>query len=261
MNAENLNLIEPSVDNFLNIIVSEEELPYEIWLKPLLDWRDILVKSNREIKTIKRENKNGFPDFKEELIKELQQYLENLREESSELYNLDDDEIYEKYMYSIESRVYNYPSLTSNEILIIVYATLYRFLGKIKNEDFSEFYEFFELKDKIESSDDHMFLAWFYFFKLDNHKKSVSDEIASKLNLNETSFYVIWRKVINLYNKMIEIPFPRPASLEPRPLRTKELIEKAIIEYSNQEENKNALEKAKDFLAIINENYFENKTL
>lgn len=142
MQNPNLASIEVVKDTITDFATNAETFSYEAWFPELQKWNTTLQLACRELKGYFPYANNEFNLLRKELKKEILQLQDEIKLNcSTVLQILDDKEIIEGVYQEIIMEIDSLNDLNGEDLLIILYATLEKFLERVEINDYSEFYE------------------------------------------------------------------------------------------------------------------------
>lgn len=137
----NIAAITDEVTDLLNVCLKKENLTSKEWLPLLKKLRDTLQYSCRELDSYLPFNGDDYLQLKDLLVRRLLQNLNDVKDSTGIFQALESDEALLDRFDWLEDAIDDKQPLTRDDLYVVLYVLLSRFIERIQQNDFTEYYE------------------------------------------------------------------------------------------------------------------------
>lgn len=152
----NIAAITDEVTDLLNVCLKKENLTSKEWLPLLKRLRDTLQFSCRELDSYLPFNGDDYLQLKDLLVKRLLQNLNDVKDSTGIFQALEsDDALLDRFDW-LEDAIDDKQPLTRDDLYVVLYVLLNRFIERIQQDDFTEYYELSSLMGEVREDENVM---------------------------------------------------------------------------------------------------------
>lgn len=143
----NVAAISSSIHEVLNLCLVKEEHSYNNWMPPLKKLRDTLQLSCEELDAHIPFRDEDYKAIKKLLTERFVQHRRDVRESTNQIESLEDaGGLIDRFDW-LEDYIHDKKNLTSDGLYIVLYVLIDRFLGRLKDDDYADYYELSSLME------------------------------------------------------------------------------------------------------------------